>query len=98
MGELKKLQAPSIRGQTPSARRGSGQSDGRFPWREALQPDHQSTTDPEARLYKKGKGKEGKLCFGAHVLMENRHGLCVDFRVESATEVTETQSGAVDAG
>ena len=53
---------------------------------------HQSTTDPEARLYKKGKGKEAKLCFGAHVLMENRHGLCVDFRVESATEVTETQA------
>ncbi len=53
---------------------------------------HQSTTDPEARLYKKSKGKEAKLCFGAHVLMENRHGLCVDFRVESATEVTETKA------
>lgn len=53
---------------------------------------HQSTTDPEARLYRKGKGKEAKLCFGAHALMENRHGLCVDFRVESATEVTETKA------
>ncbi len=53
---------------------------------------HQSTTDPEARLYKKSQGKEAKLCFGAHVLMENRHGLCVDFRVESATEVTETKA------
>lgn len=53
---------------------------------------HQSTTDPQARLYKKGKGKEARLCFGAHVLMENRHGLCVDFRVESATEVTETKA------
>ena len=39
---------------------------------------HASTTDPEARLYKKGKGKEAKLCFMGHGLMENRHGLLVD--------------------
>jgi transposase len=39
---------------------------------------HASTTDPDARLYKKGKGKEAKLCFMAHGLMENRHGLLVD--------------------
>jgi transposase len=39
---------------------------------------HGSTTDPEARLYKKGKGKEAKLCFMGHGLMENRHGLLVD--------------------
>jgi hypothetical protein len=39
---------------------------------------HGSTTDPEARLYKKGKGKEAKLCFMGHSLMENRHGLLVD--------------------
>lgn len=39
---------------------------------------HASTTDPEARLYRKGKGKEAKLCFMGHGLMENRHGLLVD--------------------
>lgn len=39
---------------------------------------HASTTDPEARLYKKGKGKAAKLCFMGHGLMENRHGLLVD--------------------
>lgn len=39
---------------------------------------HRSTTDPEARLAKKGKGKEAKLCFGANVLMDNREGLVVD--------------------
>jgi transposase len=39
---------------------------------------HGSTTDPDARLYKKGKGKEAKLCFMGHGLMENRHGLLVD--------------------
>jgi hypothetical protein len=39
---------------------------------------HASTTDPDARLYRKGQGKETKLCFMGHGLMENRHGLLVD--------------------
>ena len=39
---------------------------------------HASTTDPDARLYKKGKGKEAKLCFMGHGLMENRNGLLID--------------------
>jgi hypothetical protein len=39
---------------------------------------HTSTTDPEARLYRKGHGKEAKLCFMGHALMENRNGLIVD--------------------
>jgi hypothetical protein len=39
---------------------------------------HQSITDPEARLARKGRGKEAKLCFAGHVLMENRNGLVVD--------------------
>ena len=39
---------------------------------------HESTTDPEARLYRKGPGMEAKLCFIGHALMENRSGLIVD--------------------
>jgi len=39
---------------------------------------HASTTDPDARLYRKGAGKEAKLCFMGHGLMENRHGLLID--------------------
>jgi IS5 family transposase len=39
---------------------------------------HESTTDPEARLYRKGSGMEAKLCFMGHALMENRSGLIVD--------------------
>ena len=39
---------------------------------------HVSTTDPDARLYRKGPGKEAKLCFIGHGLMENRHGLLVE--------------------
>jgi len=55
---------------------------------------HESTTDPEARLAKKGKGKESKLCFNAHVLMENRNGLCLDFLVTQADGYAE-RDGAV---
>ena len=50
---------------------------------------HRSTTDPEARLFKKGKGKEAKLTFMAHALMENRHGLLVDFQVSEASGTAE---------
>jgi hypothetical protein len=39
---------------------------------------HASTTDPEARLYKKGDGQPARLCYIGHVLMENRNGLAVD--------------------
>ena len=39
---------------------------------------HASRTDPEARLYRKGPGKEARLCFMGHALMENRNGLVVD--------------------
>jgi transposase len=38
---------------------------------------HASNTDPDARLYKKGRGKEAKLCFMGHALMENRNGLII---------------------
>ena len=46
---------------------------------------HQSTTDPDARLYRKGAGREAKLCFMGHALMENRHGLVVDGCLTQAT-------------
>src|SRR5271165_3048157 len=45
---------------------------------------HASTTDPQARLARKGVGKEAKLAYSAHALMENRHGLLVDFRLDQA--------------
>jgi hypothetical protein len=38
---------------------------------------HASTTDPDARLLRKGPGKEARLCFVGHALMENRNGLIV---------------------
>lgn len=45
---------------------------------------HQSTTDPDAKLYRKGLGKEAKLCFMGHVLTENRNGMIVEATVTEA--------------
>src|SRR6516164_5316045 len=56
---------------------------------------HQSTTDPEARLYRKGPGKEAKLNYMGHVLMENRNGLAVQSQVTQATGTAEREA-AVD--
>src|SRR5438132_11641923 len=56
---------------------------------------HQSTTDPEARLAKKGKGKEAHLAYAGHVLMEHRNGLVVGFELTLATGTAE-RDAAVD--
>jgi transposase len=53
---------------------------------------HASTTDPEAKLARKGKGKEAKLSFSAHALMENRNGLLVDLRVAEANGRAECET------
>jgi transposase len=53
---------------------------------------HASTTDPEARLARKGNNQEAKLCFSAHALMENRNGLLVDLRIDHATGTAERES------
>ena len=50
---------------------------------------HQSTTDPEARLARKGPGKEAKLCYAGHVQMDNRHGLVVNTRLTQASGSAE---------
>ena len=50
---------------------------------------HQSTTDPDCRLYKKSKGSEAKLSYLGHVLMENRNGLLVRTMVTQADGTAE---------
>lgn len=50
---------------------------------------HESTTDSEARLARKGNGKEAKLSFTQHALMENRNGLIVDVLVTQASGTAE---------
>ena len=53
---------------------------------------HRSTTDPEARLYKKGDGQPAKLCYLGHALMENRNGLVVGGSVTLATGTAEREA------
>jgi len=54
---------------------------------------HESTTDPDARLYRKGQGQESKLSYLGHVVMENRHGLVVDCEVTHADGYGERDAG-----
>ena len=53
---------------------------------------HQSTTDPEARLYKKGDGQPARLCYIGHALMENRNGLAVDGGITQASGTAEREA------
>jgi|GEM_PF-164689 len=53
---------------------------------------HASTTDPEAQLYRKGSGKEAKLSFMGHTLMENRSGLIVAATLTKATGTAERKA------
>ena len=53
---------------------------------------HASTTDPDARLYRKGPGQPAKLAYLGHVLMENRHALVVDTRLTPATGTAEREA------
>lgn len=50
---------------------------------------HASTTDPEARTYKKAEGEKSRLCYLGHALMENRNGLAVDVETTLATGTAE---------
>jgi transposase len=56
---------------------------------------HVSTTDPESRLAKKGAGKEAKLSYTGHALMENRHGLLVDFQITTTSGTAERDATPV---
>ena len=59
---------------------------------------HQSTTDPEARLYKKAVGREAKLGYLAHLLTENRHGFIVDTAVTDAMGTAERDAALMMLG
>jgi transposase len=72
--------------QPPGSDGGHGSGGGRnapadFRGQKRSNETHQSTTDPDARLYRKGPGMEARLCFIGHGLMENRSGLIVDARL-----------------
>ncbi len=53
---------------------------------------HQSSTDPEARLARKGAGKEARLYYSGNALMENRNSILIDFQVEPADGFAERRA------
>ena len=63
-----------------------------FHYEQRSNDTHASTTDPEAKLYRKGKGKEAKLCFMGQALMENRHGLVVQAGATEANGTAERKA------
>jgi len=69
-----------------------GNSDVNFRGEKRSNQTHQSTSDPEAELMRKGKGKEAKLSFGGHALMENRHGLLMEIKITPSASVTEAEA------
>jgi transposase len=68
---------------------GGDDSPGEFRGDKRSNSTHESKTDPEARLYRKGNGQEAKLGYLGHVLMENRHGLIVTAMVTQADGTAE---------
>lgn len=63
---------------------GEGNASVNFRGQKRSNQTHRSTTDPEARLARKGNSVGAYLCHSGHVLAENRHGLCLDIRVAGA--------------
>jgi len=95
----KSFQRKGGQGQPPDEGSNGGSSNPsvNFHGEERRNDTHRSTTDPEARLFKKSRGSESKLSFMAHVLMENRNGLVVDTRLTKSTGKAERESAWVMA-
>jgi transposase len=81
---------PKDGGGEPPAHQGGGRNAERdFHGEKRKNDTHSSTTDPDARLFRKGAGKEAKLCHMGHLMMENRNGLIVDARLTEASGTAE---------
>jgi transposase len=70
----------------------SGNGGADFHGEQRTNQTHESKTDSDARLYKKAKGKEAKLCYAGHIVMENRNGLAVDGEITKATGTAEREA------
>ena len=75
---------------------GSGGSD--FHNQKRSNATHASASDPESRLYRKAKGREAKLCYMGHALMENRNGLAVGGEVTLASGTAEREASEAMLG
>jgi len=80
------------KGQPPSPPDDPGNPTVDFHGEPRLNDTHESTTDPDARLFKNGKGKEAKLAYLGEVLMDNREGLIVNACVVPATGTGEREA------
>jgi transposase len=79
-------------GTPPPSDSDSGNPSVNFRGQKRTNDTHASTTDADAKLYKKAKGHEAKLAFLGHVLMENRNGLVVETRLTGATGTAEREA------
>jgi transposase len=86
---MKSLRAKDGSGEPPGPGRNSERN---FHREKRSNETHASTTDPDARLYRKAEGRESRLCFMGHVLMENRNGLAVEARLTQATGTAEREA------
>ena len=80
---------PKDAGEPPSDKGGGRNAERDFHGEKRKNDTHASTTDPDARLFRKGAGKEAKLCHMGHLMMENRNGLIVDARLSEANGTAE---------
>jgi hypothetical protein len=71
---------------------GSGRDAGDFRGQQRRNDTHASTTDPDARLYRKGHSQEAKLSYMGHVVIENRHALVMDCELSVASGYAERES------
>jgi transposase len=94
---MKSLRSKDDRDDGPPA--GSGRNGERdFHGERRRNATHASTTDPDARLFRKGRGKEAKLCHMGHLLMENQSGLIVDALLTPATGTAEREAAEAMLG
>jgi transposase len=90
---LRPLQDSKDPGQGPPTPSGGRNPDVDFHGQRRSNATHRSTTDPEARLARKGAGKEARLCYAGHSLSENRHGLIVACELTAASGTAEREAG-----
>jgi hypothetical protein len=88
-GSMKSFQPKDGSGEPPGLDR-NGERD--FHGETGSNETHASTTDPDARLYKKTKGQATKLCHIGHVVIENRHGLVINARTTLASGTAEREA------
>jgi transposase len=85
-GEFATRPSPKKKDRDGDSPGGAGSRDESVDWRGEKRSNatHRSTTDPEARLARKGNGREAHLCHSGHVMMDNRSGLCLNITVDTA--------------